>query len=79
MTGGDDRAAMAQAHLDVTFSRPCSCPESHAVTGTCPQRAEAATDAGGMCVPCAYARSNFDWLGSRPLLTASEPLNGPRA
>lgn len=69
----DDRAA--QAALDVAFSRPCSCPERHAVTGTCQQKAETATAIGGMCIPCACAYQNVDWLGDQPLLAASMPAN----
>jgi hypothetical protein len=65
------------AALDVMFSRPCSCPENHAVSGTCHQHAETATDIGGMCIPCAYAYQGVDWLGNQPLLAASTPANRP--
>lgn len=43
----------ADAALAVLFGRPCACPEHHAVSGACHQKAEVATAAGGMCRPCA--------------------------
>jgi hypothetical protein len=70
-------AVAADTAFDVLFRRPCSCLEHHAVTGTCPQETETATDIGGMCLPCAYAYSNVDWLGAQPLLAASMPANRP--
>jgi hypothetical protein len=71
----EDAAREADARLDVIFGRRCSCPERHAVTGRCPQRAELATRAGGMCIPCAYCFTGYDWLGGQPLLEASMPVN----
>jgi hypothetical protein len=71
------RHAHADAALAMVFGRPCSCPEHHAVTGACHQKAETATDAGGMCLPCAYAYQGTDWLGNQPLLAASTPANRP--
>jgi hypothetical protein len=68
----------ADAALAVVFGRPCSCPEHHTVSGTCHQKAELATDIGGMCTPCAYCYRGVDWLGNQPLLEASTPANRPR-
>lgn len=70
-----DRAADLDAHLAVAFSKPCARPEHHAVSGACHQDAEVATDAGGMCRPCAYCYWGRDWLGGQPLLEASMPAN----
>jgi hypothetical protein len=68
----------ADAALDILSGRPCSCPESHAVSGTCHQKAEKATDIGGMCAPCAYSYQGIDWLNGQPLLEASMPANRRR-
>lgn len=70
--------ARADAAFDVLFARPCACPESHAVSGACHQKAELATSIGGMCTPCAYCHRGTDWLGGQPLLAASTPANRPR-
>jgi hypothetical protein len=70
--------AEVDAALDILLGRPCSCPESHAVSGACHQKAEMATDIGGMCAPCAYCYQGVDWLGGQPLLAASTPANRPR-
>jgi len=70
--------ARLQASLDVTFGRPCACPEHHAVSGTCHQQAEQATAIGGMCIPCFHAYQGIDWLGDQPLLAGSTPANRRR-
>lgn len=73
-----DDATRVQPLLDLIFSHPCACPERHAETGACPQKAEATTKGGAMCLPCAYCYVGRDWLGPQPLLAASAPLNRPK-
>lgn len=46
-------AARVDAAFDVMFNRPCVCPERHAASGACQQKAAIATGADGMCRPCA--------------------------